>query len=114
MSEFRPAPPSGAVVSRGTGLQASAPSARTLSAHHAMGEGGRELVLIEAGKQTLCIEVAQVAEVIKRPPIAPVPGTPAYHLGIASVRGVVTPVVALADLLGLADPFAARAAWWRP
>ena len=66
-------------------------------------EGGRQLLLVQAGLQTLCIDVLQVAEVIKRPRITPVAGTPPYHLGIASVRGVITPVVALASLLDVAS-----------
>lgn len=67
-----------------------------------------QLLLLEVAGRRLAIDILHVAEVAKGPAITFVPHTPAFHLGIASVRGTLLPIVSLAHVLGLSPPSAQR------
>ncbi len=72
-------------------------------------EGGRTEVLgVEVGGEQYGFEIGTVAEILLPRPVTPVPRTPQWVLGIASVRGTVLPVVDLASRLGLAPRPPAR------
>lgn len=60
-----------------------------------------QLLVLDCGQQRLAIDILQVAEVQKQPPLTHVPRMPSYHIGVASVRGVIMPVVHLGGVLGL-------------
>ncbi len=61
-----------------------------------------EVLGVEVGGEQYGFEIGTVAEILLPRPVTPVPRTPRWVLGIASVRGTVLPVVDLAVRLGLA------------
>ncbi len=64
--------------------------------------GGRtEVLAVEAAGETYGLEIGTVAEILLMRPLTPVPRTPPFVLGIASLRGAVLPVLDLALRLGL-------------
>ena len=67
-----------------------------------------EVLGVEVGGEQYGFEIGTVAEILLPRPVTPVPRTPQWVLGIASVRGAVLPVVDLAVRLGLAPRPPAR------
>lgn len=62
--------------------------------------GEQRMVVCSAGRQRCGIRLADVREVLRPLPLAPIPGAPGFVLGAALVRGEVTPVVDVGLLLG--------------
>ena len=60
----------------------------------------RTAILARTGQRTLAIAVEDAIEIMRPMPIEPMPGLPAYVLGTALIRGLPTPVLDLARLLG--------------
>lgn len=59
-----------------------------------------ELFRVTIAGQAFAIESDLVHEVVRTPPITPLPGAPPFLVGVAAHRGLVVPVVDLARLLG--------------
>ncbi|MCA9611301.1 MAG: purine-binding chemotaxis protein CheW [Sandaracinus sp.] len=59
----------------------------------------REVLAFSLADDTYGFPLARVREILKLPPITPVPRAPRYVLGIVSVRGVITTVVDLRRLM---------------
>jgi purine-binding chemotaxis protein CheW len=68
----------------------------------AAGATSRDLLGFSAGGRDFALPAAEVAAIVRPPPITRVPLAPASLLGVANVRGSMLPVVSLAGLLGLA------------
>jgi purine-binding chemotaxis protein CheW len=65
--------------------------------------GGEVAVLVLRVGPTLCaLPVSHVGETLRPLPIQPLPDSPAFVRGLAVVRGEPTPVIDLAELLGVA------------
>ncbi len=61
------------------------------------------------GEDELLVASESIAEVLDLPqPVTRIPGTPAWIAGVAAIRGVITLIVDLAGLLGIADAGAGR------
>lgn len=86
------------------------------SLEHDVGESGRQQrisnwsgVAFRLGDYRLTCRIEQVEEVIAFPPYTPLPGTKAWLLGIANVRGNLAPVADLGwYLFGTRTPITAR------
>jgi purine-binding chemotaxis protein CheW len=63
----------------------------------------RILLTFRVVDRRLAVDPARVAEVVRRPPLTRVPHAPLGLVGVANVRGRIVPVIALAQLLGLAE-----------
>lgn len=66
--------------------------------HHAMrasGERVRELLAFVIGTETFALALEAVREILKPPPVTPVPRAPRDVLGVISVRGRITTVIDL-------------------
>lgn len=59
-----------------------------------------ELFRLVIGRQGVAVEVGLIHEVVRTPPVAPLPGAPPFLIGVAAHRGDVVAVVDLARLLG--------------
>ncbi|MGC4113366.1 MAG: chemotaxis protein CheW [Myxococcales bacterium] len=59
-----------------------------------------ELFRIEIAGTAFAVEAGLVQEVVRTPPITPLPGAPPFLVGVASHRGDVVAIVDLARLLG--------------
>lgn len=59
-----------------------------------------ELFRLEIAGVSFAVEAGLVQEVVRTPPITPLPGAPAFLVGVASHRGDVVAIVDLARLLG--------------
>ena len=59
------------------------------------------LIVFRLGADRFAVPVDDIAVILEVPAISPVPGTPAWVLGVANHRGDLLPVVDLAALLGL-------------
>ncbi len=59
-----------------------------------------ELFRLAIGRQGVAVEVGLIHEVVRTPPVAPLPGAPPFLIGVAAHRGDVVAVVDLARLLG--------------
>ncbi len=68
-----------------------------------------EVLAVETAGETYGLEIGAAAEILLMRPITPVPRTPPFVLGIASLRGTVIPVLDLALRLGLTPGPGARA-----
>jgi purine-binding chemotaxis protein CheW len=64
-------------------------------------EREREMLAFLLGTEEYAVPVDQVQEVLTPREITPVPHTPAYVLGVCSLRGVVLPIIDLHRRLGL-------------
>jgi len=62
-----------------------------------------DVVIASVAGERYAIEAVRVLEVLKAGPLTPVPGTPAFVLGVANRRGRILPVLDLAPLLGRPD-----------
>jgi len=58
-----------------------------------------ELFCVEMAGERFAVEAALVHEVVRLPPVTPLPGAPPFLLGVAAHRGEVLPVVDLARLM---------------
>jgi chemotaxis signal transduction protein len=58
------------------------------------------VLLFRVGDVSCAIPCAHVVETMRRPPVTPLDGMPAFTLGMATIRGNATPVVDAAALLG--------------
>ena len=67
----------------------------------------QRVVIVLAGEGLCALPVAAVVETMRPAPVRPLPGAPAWVLGVAVVRGAPTAVVDLAALLGGAPERAA-------
>jgi purine-binding chemotaxis protein CheW len=67
-----------------------------------------ELACFELGGTLYAVEVAHVLEIVRCPPLAPLPHAPALIEGVVDLRGVVLPIVDLGRALG-GDALAASA-----
>jgi chemotaxis signal transduction protein len=59
-----------------------------------------ELFRLRVGDTTFAVESGLVQEVVRTPPITPLPGAPAFLVGVAAHRGDVVAIVDMARLLG--------------
>lgn len=64
------------------------------------GENNRELLAFVVGSETYALPLDAVREILKPPPVTPVPRSPRDVLGVISVRGRITTVVDLRSRLG--------------
>ena len=62
----------------------------------------QELLTFRLGEEAYAVLVNDVREVLKTRELTPVPNTPAYILGVTSLRGAMLPVIDLCPRLGLA------------
>ncbi|RMG95631.1 MAG: chemotaxis protein CheW [Candidatus Dadabacteria bacterium] len=60
-----------------------------------------EFLEVEAAGERYGFPVGSVAEILRSRPVTPVPRTPPWVLGVASLRGAMLPVVDLATRLGI-------------
>jgi purine-binding chemotaxis protein CheW len=65
-------------------------------------------LLCRVGDRDCAIPIEHVVETMRPLPIEPVPSVPRFVLGLATIRGIPTPVVDAASLLGLARETATR------
>jgi len=62
----------------------------------------RERVLVFGlGQEEYGLEIMEIREILKPPVLTEVPRSPAYVLGVFSLRGQVLPVLSLTDILGV-------------
>lgn len=66
----------------------------------APGERRTEVLAFQLGDDTYGVRIAHVAEILKPPPITPIPRAPALVLGITSVRGRLVTVIDLRRRFG--------------
>jgi purine-binding chemotaxis protein CheW len=66
------------------------------------------VAVLALGDEQIAIEADHLREIVKVPPVAPVPSTPPWITGITQLRGELLAVVDLAHLLGL-EPRGERA-----
>ncbi len=59
-----------------------------------------ELFCVEIDGDRFAVEASLVHEVVRLPPLTPLPGMPPFLLGVCAHRGEVLPVIDLARLLG--------------
>jgi len=64
------------------------------------GENVRELLAFVVGEETYALALDAVREILKPPPVTPVPRSPRDVLGVISVRGRITTVIDLRRRLG--------------
>lgn len=72
---------------------------------------GIEALGVRLGSERYALPLAQLSEVIALSRWTPVPGQPAYLLGVANLRGEIRPVLDLHALLGLSAPEAEARSW---
>jgi purine-binding chemotaxis protein CheW len=65
-------------------------------------------LLVEAGSGLCALPIADVVELLRPRPVEPLPGAPAFVLGVSVIRGEAVPVVGLARLLGAGGPAPSR------
>jgi purine-binding chemotaxis protein CheW len=66
-----------------------------------------QVLTFKAGGRSFALPMSAVLEVVPRPPVSRVPGSPPVLAGLASHRGEVLPVLATAALAGVAESLAA-------
>jgi purine-binding chemotaxis protein CheW len=64
--------------------------------------GAREYITFRIGDQYYCIDIMSVREIRGWTPATTLPRAPAYVRGVINLRGVVLPIIDLADRLGFA------------
>lgn len=60
---------------------------------------GIPVLLVRVGELTCAVKAGDVLETMRPLPVTPMDGMPSCARGVATIRGVTTPVVDLADLL---------------
>lgn len=63
-----------------------------------------EALLLPLGRDWYALPLVNVREVVPAPAVTPVPGAPAWLLGVANLRGQILPVLDTAHRLGLPSP----------
>lgn len=63
-------------------------------------ESGKQVVVFRLGHDRFAVDVGDVREVLRTPPLTRLPGAPGYVRGVANLRGEVVPVVDLRLKLG--------------
>lgn len=66
----------------------------------ATAEAERSFIRFEMGGERYCIPLEAVTKIERVPPIIPVPRTPSFVRGIASLRGEIVAVIDLAAVIG--------------
>jgi purine-binding chemotaxis protein CheW len=66
----------------------------------AAAEPDLELFCMDMGGERFAVEATLVHEVVRLPPVTPLPGAPPFLLGVCAHRGEVLPVVDLPRLMG--------------
>ena len=69
----------------------------------ASAEGARPVLVFVVGSERYAVELQEAIEVIARPTITPLPGSPRELCGVINVHGEIRPVWNTALLLGLAE-----------
>jgi purine-binding chemotaxis protein CheW len=64
--------------------------------------GAREYITFRIGSQYYCIDIMSVREIRGWTPATTLPRAPGYVRGVINLRGVVLPIIDLADRLGFA------------
>src|SRR3954447_17472217 len=64
--------------------------------------GAREYITFRIGAQYYCIDIMSVREIRGWTPATALPRAPAFVRGVINLRGVVLPIIDLADRLGFA------------
>jgi purine-binding chemotaxis protein CheW len=62
--------------------------------------GAREYITFRIGSQYYCIEIMSVREIRGWTPATQLPRSPSFVRGVINLRGVVLPIIDLADRLG--------------
>jgi len=62
--------------------------------------GGREYITFRIGDQYFCIDIMSVREIRGWTPATTLPHAPGYVRGVINLRGIVLPIIDLADRLG--------------
>jgi purine-binding chemotaxis protein CheW len=73
---------------------------------HTTDDAKLELACFELEGTLYAVEVTQVLEIVRCPPLVPLPHAPALIEGVIDLRGVVLPIVDLGRALGLATSVA--------
>lgn len=60
------------------------------------------VLAVRAGARMLALPIESVVETMRPMPVVPLAGAPSFVRGLAVIRGLATPVVDLAELLGAA------------
>ena len=60
----------------------------------------REVFRVRVGGTTFAVEAGLIQEVVRVPPITPLPGAPPFLVGVAAHRGDVVAIVDIARLIG--------------
>lgn len=63
--------------------------------------GRREILAFHVGEEVYGFDIGDVAEILLPRAVTPLPRTPPFVLGVASLRGAVLPVLDLAGRLGM-------------
>jgi purine-binding chemotaxis protein CheW len=66
-----------------------------------MTQGSRELIAFRIGEQEFSVNIMLVREIRGWTKATPMPHTPSYMIGIINLRGVVLPIIDLAERLGM-------------
>jgi len=66
----------------------------------ATAEPERSFIRFEMGGERFCVPLESVTKIERVPPIVPVPRTPSFVRGIASLRGEIVTVIDLAAVIG--------------
>jgi purine-binding chemotaxis protein CheW len=66
-------------------------------------EAEREVFRLRIGGLTFAVDAGLIQEVVRVPPITPLPGAPAFLVGVAAHRGDVVAIVDVARLLDRGD-----------
>jgi purine-binding chemotaxis protein CheW len=64
--------------------------------------GAREYITFRIGSQYYCVDIMSVREIRGWTPATALPRAPGYVRGVINLRGVVLPIIDLADRLGFA------------
>ena len=64
--------------------------------------GAREYITFRIGSQYYCVDIMSVREIRGWTPATTLPRAPGYVRGVINLRGVVLPIIDLADRLGFA------------
>jgi purine-binding chemotaxis protein CheW len=68
--------------------------------HNQENQSDLELFCVQMDGERYALEAALVHEVVRLPPLTPLPGMPPFLLGVCAHRGEVLPVIDLAKLMG--------------
>jgi purine-binding chemotaxis protein CheW len=60
-----------------------------------------QIVVFELGKERYGVNIHTIREIIRYSEVTQVPETPAYVDGVLNIRGTITTIVSLRDILGL-------------